>query len=232
MSDPVTAPAAGSVTGTAMHGTGETAAPGQTGPRDRLIGGRLTKRLMERWPTVRRQLPRDLAIVLVVAGLARFLGLAWVMTDSVHTSLVLVVKGAYPRPGELAVFAYAGEAIPGYYLHNAWTRAQLALGLPTPTAGPRKGDGFIKYLLGVPGDRVEVVDSHVWIVRPTGERLDAGACKPLSKAGVPLTPIASQVIPQGYTYMWAPHVDALDSRYAVMGLVPAAAIAGKGVALW
>lgn len=189
-------------------------------------------RLILRWPVIRRQLPRDLAVVLVVAGLARYLGLAWVMTDSVHTSVVLVFKSVHPRPGELAVFAYAGEAIPGYYLHNAWARAQQSWGLAVTTAGPRKGDGFVKYLVGVPGDRIEVVANHVWIVRPTGERFDAGACKPQSRAGVPLAPIAPQVIPSGYTYMWAPHVDALDSRYAVMGLVPATAIVGKGVALW
>jgi conjugal transfer pilin signal peptidase TrbI len=32
--------------------------------------------------------------------------------------------------------------------------------------------------------------------------------------------------------MWAPHLDALDSRYALMGLVPAHTIVGRGIALW
>ena len=33
-------------------------------------------------------------------------------------------------------------------------------------------------------------------------------------------------------HLRAPHEDALDSRYALMGLVPVGAIAGKGVPLW
>lgn len=97
--------------------------------------------------------------------------------------------------------------------------------------GPRKGDGFIKYLIGVPGDRVEVVGDRVFLQTRRG-RLDMGRCKPATRKGHPLQPIAPQEIPEGYAYVWAPHVDALDSRYSVMGLVPKTAVVGRALRLW
>jgi len=211
---------------------GSTSESGDTLSRSQGSQTWLARRLRERWPVIQRQLPRDLAIVLFVAALSRFVGVAWIMTDSVHSSLAVVFKGVPPRPGELAVFAYSGEPIEGYYRDNTWTRAQQSLGLQVLTAGPRKGDGFIKYLMGVPGDRIERDGQQIWLVKPSGERIDGGRCKPLSRAGIPLQAIAPQVIPPGYVYMWAPNVDALDSRYAAMGLVPISAIGGRGVALW
>ena len=192
---------------------------------------RLRNRLAGRAPAIRRALPRDLAILLILFSITRMVGLGWIMTDSVHRSAVLVLKGAPVRPGELAVFGYQGEPIAGYYEADAWSQLMSAFGVAHRSAGPRKGEGFVKYLVGVPGDRIEVEDRHVWLVTARG-RIDGGLCKTHSRHGVPLEPIAPQVIPAGYVYMWAPHVDALDSRYATMGLVPISAIAGRGVPLW
>lgn len=198
----------------------------------RRVWHRLKDRVVQRWPVIRRQLPRDLAILALVGALATHMSLAWVMTDSVHSTVVLILKGGTPAPGELAVFGYTGQSIDGYYPVNSWTRLKQALGMTVSSVGPQRGDGFVKYLMGVPGDRIELQGRQVVLVKSDGRRLDLGRCKTHSKTGVALTPIAPQVIPPGYVYMWAPHVDALDSRYALMGLVPATAIVGKAVALW
>lgn len=192
---------------------------------------RLARRCRQRWPAIRRSLPRHAVFLLLLFLASRFVGFGWILTDSVHRSAILWLKGAPVRPGELAVFAYPGSPIPGYYQDTAWSRLRSLLGVSAPAEGPRKGEGFVKYLIGVPGDRIEVIDHHVWLTTAKG-RIDAGYCKPHSRHGVPLTPIEPQVIPPGQVYMWAPHPDALDSRYAAMGLVPISAIAGRGVPLW
>ena len=186
-------------------------------------------RAQARWPTIRNKLPRDLAILAWLAVLAQSIGVAWVTTDSVHTTVALVLKGASVRPGELAVFAYSGGQIAGYYDDQAsWRRLFDA---KASLAGPSVGDGFVKYLVGVPGDRIEVSADHVYLHTARG-RLDMGRCKPVSRGGAPLASITEQVIPEGQVYVWAPHVDALDSRYAVMGLVPMRSIVGRAVRLW
>ena len=197
----------------------------------RRAGAWLARRCRERAPVIRRQLPRDLVVVLWLALLAQSMGVAWVMTDSVHTSLALVIKGAPVRPGELAVFGYAGEPIAQYYSDDGFTKLLRSWGEPVSLSGPRKGDGFVKYLLGVEGDRVEVEGDAVYLQTKAG-RFAVGRCKPATRKGVPLQPIAPQTIPAGYVYVWAPHVDALDSRYAAMGLVPSSALVGRAVPLW
>ena len=154
------------------------------------------------------------------------------LTDSVHRSALLVLKGAAVHPGDLVVFAYGGEAIEGYYAESSWTRMLRAWGVEVPLAGPRRGEGFVKILKGLPGDRVEVQGQQVWLVHPGGVREYLGEWKSHSRRGVPLRPIASQVIPPGQVYVWAPHPDALDSRYAAVGLVSQRSIVGRGIALW
>lgn len=191
----------------------------------------VSRRVRARWPTIRRTLPRDLAILLLCFLVTRHVGIAWIMTDSVHSSLALVIKGARPRPGELAAFAYTGGQLSNYYSATPTTRLALKLGFTPRLEGPQPGDGFIKYMVGVPGDRVEVIDRKVYLTTMKG-RFFMGVAKTHSRNGEPLTPIRSQTIPPGYAYMSAPHLDALDSRYSLMGLVPANTIVGRGIALW
>jgi hypothetical protein len=192
---------------------------------------RLRDHLRERAPHIRRALPRDMALLLAIVALSRFFAIAVVLTDSVHTRIALVIKGVQPHPGELAVFAYSGQLIPLYYPESWWTRARRLLGQDVRLDGPRPGDGFLKFLVGVAGDRIDLVDGHVLLTTRQG-RLDLGACKATTRHGVALHPIRPQVIPEGYVYVHAPHVDALDSRYSEMGLVPVSSIVGKGIALW
>ena len=187
--------------------------------------------LQARWPAIRRALPRDIAIVLVAFVLTRFFAIAWVQTDSVHTSVALVIRGAAVHPGELAVFAYQGGQLPHYYADDKLQGLRRTLGMPDSTAGPRLGTGVVKYLLGVAGDHIEVQGNSVFVDTRRG-RFYVGQCKTRGRLGDPLTPIASGEIPPGYVYMWAPHPDALDSRYAVMGLVRADHIVGRAVRLW
>lgn len=201
------------------------------------LATRLRARLVARWPRIRRQLPRDLLIVLWLGLLAQAFGLAWVSTNSVNVQAALVIKGAPVRPGELAVFLYQGEAVPDYYPAPSvalpgWLGALVgAHAADDARAGPRKGTGFVKVLWGVPGDRIEVAGDEVILTNRAG-RWSMGRAKPRAKSGAALSPIAPQVIPPGYVYMWAPHRDALDSRYSLMGLVPVSSIAGRAVKLW
>lgn len=192
---------------------------------------RLGAHLLRRLSVARRTLPRDLAIVLLIFLVSRHMSLAWIMTDSVHTSVAVVVKGGAPHRGDLAAFAYSGGTLKNYYLATPTTRAALKLGMNPVLDGPRKGDGFLKYLQGLPGDRIEVEDRKVFLVTPKG-RFFMGEGKSHTRHGVPLEMIRPQTIPPGFVYVWAPHRDALDSRYSVMGLVPSTSIVGKGIALW
>lgn len=195
------------------------------------LAERLRLRIQARWPAIRRTLPRDLVLLLWAALLLQHFSIGWVATDSVNTSLVLIHKATAPKPGELAVFGYAGGQIPDYYPESVWVKLRKTLGMDASREGPRKGDGFVKYLLGVPGDRIEVTGQEVVLHTVRGS-WSVGRCKAESRQGHPLRCTASRVIPPGFVYVWAPHADALDSRYEVMGLVPAASIAGKAVRLW
>lgn len=218
----------------AAHETGEQTAleqPGRQRAWPTRAGQWLGRRLRQRWPVIRKQLPRELVILLWLAILIQSFGFAWVMTDSVHTSLALVLKGTPASPGDLVVFGYSGKPIERYYPEDTLYRLQRSMGWEVSTAGPRKGDGFVKYLVGIEGDRIEVESDRVYLQTARG-RLDMGRCKPTTRRGVPLQPIRPQTIPPGYVYVWAPHIDALDSRYEVMGLVPAKALIGKAVRLW
>jgi conjugal transfer pilin signal peptidase TrbI len=195
------------------------------------LADRMRLRIKARWPAIRRTLPRDLVLLLWAALLLQHFGIGWVATDSVNTNLVLIHKAVAPKTGELAVFGYAGGQIPNYYPDSFWVQLRNALGMDASREGPRKGDGFVKYLLGVPGDRIEVKGQDVVLHTPRGS-WSVGRCKAESRQGHPLRCTASRVIPPGFVYVWAPHADALDSRYEVMGLVPASSIAGKAVRLW
>ena len=86
---------------------------------------------------------------------------------------------------------------------------------------------YLKTVRGVPGMRIEVGEDGT--VRLDGEPV--GRAKPHALDGRALALIAPGVIPLGRFYVHAGHVDSHDSRYAEIGLVPAARILGRAVAM-
>ena len=72
-----------------------------------------------------------------------------------------------------------------------------------------------KCVVGVAGDRIEIFNGHVVV-----NGIDRGSILEKSpRSGKPLTPIQSCTIPDGYVYVWAPHLESFDSRYQDMGLI-------------
>lgn len=195
------------------------------------IRKRLKARFIERLPHIRRTLPRDLLILVVIAILAQHFKLAWVMTDSIKTSVALVIMDARPARGDVAVFTYSGKTVPRYYDESTFALRRW-LGMKGSLEGPRAGEAFSKYVAGLPGDKVEVVGRDVFIVTADGVRRAVGTCKTTTRHGYPLECTKSQVIPPGFLYMWGPHADALDSRYTLMSLVPGKSVVAKAVPLW
>ena len=86
---------------------------------------------------------------------------------------------------------------------------------------------YLKTVRGVPGMRIEVGDDGtVWL-----DGAPAGRAKPHALDGRPLAAIAPGTIPPGHYYLHADHADSHDSRYAEIGLVPAARILGRAIAM-
>lgn len=86
---------------------------------------------------------------------------------------------------------------------------------------------FTKVVRGVPGDSI-TVKGRVFYVN--GEML--ATAKERSRKGVPLELGPTGVLPPGRYFVWTPHVDSLDSRYAIGGWVDASAVIGKAVVVF
>ncbi|MDP3334463.1 MAG: S26 family signal peptidase [Alphaproteobacteria bacterium] len=72
-----------------------------------------------------------------------------------------------------------------------------------------------KVVVGVAGDFVDILSGHA-IVNGS----DRGIILDKSpRSGKPLTPIEHGLIPDDYVYVWAPHPESFDSRYADIGLI-------------
>lgn len=166
---------------------------------------RLSLWWQDRAPKARRRMPWAIGALMVVVIASQHFALAWVMTESVGASAVLVLKGEPPRKGELFAFEYQGQEAGAH----------------------RKGELFVKFLAGVPGDLV-VRDGRTFSI--DGKSL--GTAKASSLSGAALEAANPGVIPSGYLYAYAPHKDALDSRYALMGLVPRGSVIGRAIKLF
>lgn len=80
---------------------------------------------------------------------------------------------------------------------------------------PMFGAPIAKIVAGVAGDEVYTLSGHIII-----NGADRGLVLDKSpRSGKPLTPIQPCIIPEGYVYVWAPHPESFDSRYAEIGLI-------------
>lgn len=109
-----------------------------------------------------------------------------------------------------------------------------------PISPFRKGDHMVKIIGGVAGDQVVMkVNRGYEIIHPGGEEMakvlggnSMGIAKTLSRAGKPLEAGPVGVIPDGRFYVFAPHTDSLDSRYAMVGWISTDDIIGRTFSLF
>lgn len=181
----------------------DAAAPSPATPPSR--AGRVRAGWSVRAPLVRRRLPWVLVAGMAVYVFAQHFALGWVWSDSVDASVVIVLKGVPVARGDLMVYAYAGAPIGGW----------------------KRGDAMVKYAGAVEGETVEQRGRRFYV-----HGRDLGLAKTHSKLGVPLEAAQPGIVPKGYLWAYAPHPDALDSRYALAGLVPREAILGKAFKLF
>jgi conjugal transfer pilin signal peptidase TrbI len=124
-------------------------------------------------------------------------------THSLPGTLYLIDRGAIPQRGEHVAFRWAG-------------------GGPYPA-----GVTFIKVLAGQPGDTV-TREGATFVV--AGAAL--GQAKPTSRRGEPLEPGPTGTLPEGRYFVFAPHPDSLDSRYALTGWIAREQIIGRARAIF
>ena len=85
---------------------------------------------------------------------------------------------------------------------------------------------FVKVVKGVPGDVVTIQgrDFHINGVK-------VATAKEVSRQGIPLALGPAGVIPPGQYFVWTPHKDSLDSRYALTGWITDAEVMGRALPL-
>jgi len=84
---------------------------------------------------------------------------------------------------------------------------------------------FAKRLIGLPGDRIIKDRTGLKIIRALPVLKE-------TKEGYPLTPLATQIVPEGYVFVTGDHPRSVDSRYEEFGLVKQEEIWGKAVLTW
>ena len=88
------------------------------------------------------------------------------------------------------------------------------------------GMRFLKRIEGLPGDRVSWLGRQV---RINGRPL--GRARTASRDGRPLPRGPAGVIPPGHYFVWTPHRDSYDSRYADIGWVARERVLARAVRL-
>jgi conjugal transfer pilin signal peptidase TrbI len=90
-----------------------------------------------------------------------------------------------------------------------------------------KGKSFVKQIIGAQGDIVTQADRQFYV---NGQPV--GLAKPYSRAGIALELGPTGVIPKDRFYVATPHLDSLDSRYAITGWIDKEQMLGKVVWKW
>lgn len=89
------------------------------------------------------------------------------------------------------------------------------------------GSVFLKRVYGVEGDLVRVVGRDVYV-----GSTHIGAAKERTKSGMDLAVTHSGPVPIGQVFVATPNPDSFDSRYEIVGTIPAERILGKAYELF
>lgn len=149
-------------------------------------------------------------LVVCLAAIAKYNGryeMRWNISESLKAWFFIVDTKTLPQKGDYVAFNYYDKSNQVY-----------KMGL---SEAPQVV--FIKQVVGVEGDVVTHQDREIFV---NGQSM--GIAKPRSKGGrkLDINPFTG-AIPKGYYYVYTPHKDSYDSRYADIGLVPVKEVRGK-----
>lgn len=144
---------------------------------------------------------------------------------AVAASLMLI--GARPW----ARLAFNGSvSLPGFLyvirVGEMPERDQLVAFYPPHNRYYRDGMFFVKQVKGIGGDRIERRGVEFFV---NGRHLATAKARSLKRQPLQLGP--EGVLPDGYFWVWTPHPDSFDSRYADVGWIAPDRVLGRAYRL-
>ena len=144
---------------------------------------------------------------------ALFIPLAFVLTT--HFGIAINLSQSLPQ--KVWLIRFSKQPARGDYV---LFKAPLSVGLG------EKGT-IIKQVIGMPGDEVLRIGRNFFINGAYVAR-----AKTVSLEKEPLEPGPQGLLAEGQYYVWTPHKDSCDSRYAKMGWIGTDQLLGIAYALW
>jgi conjugal transfer pilin signal peptidase TrbI len=89
---------------------------------------------------------------------------------------------------------------------------------------PKSSLLIAKQVIGLPGDVMKIRNHTLYI-----NGISYGSIREKTRSGYSIESINEGVIPEGYVFVYAPHPDSYDSRYAEFGLIAVSQLKEK---LW
>ncbi len=149
---------------------------------------------------------------------ALVLTVIWALSQVLSPWLRLGINGTDSLPG-LVYLVFKGE-IPN-------KRGDVIAFYPPSNRFYPERMFFVKKAIGLPGDSVTRQEQDFFI----NGRWVAMA-KTHSRSGKPLTPGPEGTIPEGSWFVWTPHPDSYDSRYADIGWISKDRVIGRAMRLF
>lgn len=141
------------------------------------------------------------------------IALAWVLT----THFGIAINLSHSLPQKVWLIRYSQNPKKGDYV---LFKAPLSVGLG-------ENGTVIKQVIGVPGDEIFRIGQDFFI-----NRVYVARAKTVSLKQDPIEPGPQGLLAEGQYYVWTPHKDSFDSRYAKMGWIDASQLLGVAYALW
>lgn len=105
-------------------------------------------------------------------------------------------------------------------------RDELIAFYPVPNRFYRNGMYFVKLARGVGGDVIERRGLDFYV-----NGTHQATAKTRSLQGLPLLPGPEGSLPDGFFWVWTPHPDSFDSRYADVGWIAPDRVLGRAIRL-
>ncbi len=146
------------------------------------------------------------------------LAVIWMLTQTLSPWFRLGINGTDSLPG-LVYLVFKGK------LPNQ--RGDVIAFYPPPNRFYPERMFFVKKAMGLPGDSItrqgqDFLVNGRWVAM----------AKTQSRSGKPLTPGPEGIIPEDSWFVWTPHPDSYDSRYADIGWISKDRVIGRAMRLF